>query len=177
MLLHARPFVGVFQKSISVRFINFWRYFPTKTRKWLQERGRDTPTKGLVWTHMPTSRGVGSATHTPTSGGVGSATHTAHTEGGGRRGRSPPTLALSTGGGQDQPSHLRSVKSRGQRVGGGRGFWGYNPACKVTPVILHGVESPELAGEIREDDTPCPPPEAGQGRVRLYFGLNDFEQM
>ena len=46
---HARPFVGVFQKSISIRFINFWRYFPTKTRKWLQERGRDTPTKGLVW--------------------------------------------------------------------------------------------------------------------------------
>ena len=23
------------------------------------------------------------------------------------------------------------------------GFWGYNPVCKVTPVILHGVVSPE----------------------------------
>jgi len=45
---HARPFVGVFQKSISIRFINFWRYFPAKMRKWLQEQGRDTPTKGLV---------------------------------------------------------------------------------------------------------------------------------
>ena len=46
---HARPFVGVFQKSIPIRFINCWQYFPTETRKWLQERGRDTPTKGLVW--------------------------------------------------------------------------------------------------------------------------------
>ena len=43
------PSGGVFQKSIFTRFINFWRYFPTQTRKWLQERGRDTPTKGLVW--------------------------------------------------------------------------------------------------------------------------------
>jgi len=34
-VLHARPFVGVFQKSISKRFINFWRY---KLMKWLQER-------------------------------------------------------------------------------------------------------------------------------------------
>ena len=25
----------------------------------------------------------------------------------------------------------------------GAGFWGYNPVCKVTPVILHGVVSPE----------------------------------
>ena len=47
--VHARPFVGVFQKSISIRFINLWRYFLTKTRKWLQERERGTPTKGLVW--------------------------------------------------------------------------------------------------------------------------------
>ena len=46
---HARPFVGVFQKSISIRFINFWRYFPTKTNQWLQERTWDTPTKGLLW--------------------------------------------------------------------------------------------------------------------------------
>ena len=28
---HAGPFVGVFQKSIFIRFINFWGYFPTKT--------------------------------------------------------------------------------------------------------------------------------------------------
>ena len=46
---HARPLGGVFQKSIFTRFIKFWRYFPTATRKWLQERGRDTHTKGLVW--------------------------------------------------------------------------------------------------------------------------------
>ena len=32
---HTRPYVGVFQKSIIDRFINFWRYFPTK---WLQNR-------------------------------------------------------------------------------------------------------------------------------------------
>ena len=46
---YARPFVGVFQKSVSMRCINFWRYFPTKTNKWLQERTRDTPSKGLLW--------------------------------------------------------------------------------------------------------------------------------
>ena len=48
-LNHARPFVGVFQKSIFTRFINFWQYFPTKTNQWLQERTWDTPTKGLLW--------------------------------------------------------------------------------------------------------------------------------
>ena len=32
---YARPFVGVFQKSIPDRFVNFWRLFPTK---WLQNR-------------------------------------------------------------------------------------------------------------------------------------------
>jgi len=32
---HARPFVGVFQKSILDRFVKFWRLFPAK---WLQNR-------------------------------------------------------------------------------------------------------------------------------------------
>ena len=48
-VLHARPLVGIFQESISIRFINFWRYFPTKTNQWLQERTWDTPTKDLLW--------------------------------------------------------------------------------------------------------------------------------
>ena len=30
---HARPFVGVFQKSISMKFIHFWRYFPHKNEE------------------------------------------------------------------------------------------------------------------------------------------------
>ena len=29
-LPHARPFVGVFQESVSISFVNFWRYFPAK---------------------------------------------------------------------------------------------------------------------------------------------------
>ena len=33
--IHPRPFVGVFQKSILDRFVNFWRLFPAK---WLQNR-------------------------------------------------------------------------------------------------------------------------------------------
>ena len=56
---HARPFIGVFQKSINIRFINFWRYFPTKTNQWLQERTWDTPTKGLLWTAVIVGRFLG----------------------------------------------------------------------------------------------------------------------
>ena len=51
--VHARPSVGVFQKSILDKFVNFWRHFPTK---WLQKPSPnpktvpwDTPTKGLLW--------------------------------------------------------------------------------------------------------------------------------
>ena len=50
---HARPFVGVFQKSILDRFVNLWRPVPRKmapkpssypkTIPW------DTPTNGLLW--------------------------------------------------------------------------------------------------------------------------------
>ena len=47
---HARPFVGVFEKSTSSRFVSFWRRFPSKAMKRLQERQPDTPTKGLLWT-------------------------------------------------------------------------------------------------------------------------------
>jgi hypothetical protein len=50
---HARPFVGVFQKSIYKRTrqllaINAHRMAPRTTR-WLQERQGDAPTKGLAW--------------------------------------------------------------------------------------------------------------------------------
>ena len=48
---HARPFVAVFEKSISSRFNNFWRQFPSKAMKRLQERQPDTPTIGLRWWH------------------------------------------------------------------------------------------------------------------------------
>jgi len=33
-------------------------------------------------------------------------------------------------------------------VSGGYLFWGYNPLCKVTPVILHGVVSHDARGCI-----------------------------
>ena len=50
---HARPFVGVFQKSIYNRTrqllaINAHKMDPRTTR-WLQERQGDAPTKGLAW--------------------------------------------------------------------------------------------------------------------------------
>ena len=50
---HARPFVGVSQKSIDKRTgqllsINAHKMAPRTTR-WLQERQGDAPTKGLAW--------------------------------------------------------------------------------------------------------------------------------
>ena len=56
---HARPFVGVFQKSIYKRTcqllaINAEKMAPRTTR-WLQERQGDAPTKGLGWTARPSN--------------------------------------------------------------------------------------------------------------------------
>ena len=49
---HARPFVGVFKSQLttylSILTIIFRQMAP-RTRKRLQERGRDIPTKGLLW--------------------------------------------------------------------------------------------------------------------------------
>ena len=43
---HPRPFVGVFQKSILDRFVNFWRLFPAK---WLQNRPQiPEPSSGIT---------------------------------------------------------------------------------------------------------------------------------
>ena len=43
---HARPFVGVFQKSILDRFVIFWRLFPSK---WLQHRPQiPKPSPGIT---------------------------------------------------------------------------------------------------------------------------------
>ena len=45
MCPHARPFVGVFQKSILDRFVIFWRFFPSK---WLQNRPQNPkPSPGI----------------------------------------------------------------------------------------------------------------------------------
>ena len=43
--VHARPFVGVFQKSILDRFVIFWRFFPSKR---LQSRPQNPkPSPGI----------------------------------------------------------------------------------------------------------------------------------
>ena len=51
--VHPGPFVGVSQKSIFKRPCQFLalnaHQMAPRTRRWLQERGRDTPPKGLLW--------------------------------------------------------------------------------------------------------------------------------
>ena len=54
--VHARPFVGVSQRSIFKRpcqflMINADKMAPTTTQ-WLQQRHCDAPTKGLAWVYM-----------------------------------------------------------------------------------------------------------------------------
>ena len=54
-MTHARPFVGISQKSIFKRpcqflAINAHKMAP-RTTQWLQERPWNAPTKGLMWNH------------------------------------------------------------------------------------------------------------------------------
>jgi len=37
-------------------------------------------------------------------------------------------------------------------VAKGHALWGYNPMCKVTPVILHGVVSPGSQSPLSSSD-------------------------
>ena len=53
LAIHARPFVGVFEKSIFKRPCQFLAMnahkMAPRTTQWLQERRWDAPTKGLAW--------------------------------------------------------------------------------------------------------------------------------
>jgi len=59
--VHARPFVGVFQKSIYKRTCQLLainaRTMAPRTRRWLQERQGDAPTKSLAWIAVSTWSG------------------------------------------------------------------------------------------------------------------------
>ena len=75
---HARPFGGVSQKSIFKRscqplVMNAHKMAPITTR-WLQERRRDSPTKGLQWRrgHTP-ARLAREHSRTLSAGGAGRA--------------------------------------------------------------------------------------------------------